>query len=89
MDAELWAQIRRLHEVEGLAERAIGRRLGIHRKTVRKALKSPESPPALPTSHRAVKESLLDPYKQYLKDRIKEYPELSGKKLMGEIKKLG
>ena len=88
MDAELWAGIRRLYEVERLSKRAIGRRLGIHRKTVRAALESPGGwPQAEPRS--SAKVSKLEPYKPVLTGRIKEYPELSGKKLLGEIKKLG
>ena len=41
---EDWAEIRRLHRAEGMAVRAIGRRLGISRNTVRKALASAGPP---------------------------------------------
>ena len=33
-----WAEIRRLHKVEGLSKRVIARRFGIHRNTVTRAL---------------------------------------------------
>ena len=39
-----WAEIRRMHEVEGLSIRAINRRTGVHRKTITRALESPEPP---------------------------------------------
>jgi len=37
-----WAEIRRLHKVQKLSERAIAERLGIHRNTVTRALESDE-----------------------------------------------
>ncbi len=39
MTYEEWSEIRRLHD-EGLGNRAIAGRLGIHRRKVRKALES-------------------------------------------------
>ena len=41
---EDWAEIRRLHRVEGMPIKAIVRRLGVSRNTVRKALASQEPP---------------------------------------------
>ena len=41
---ETWAEVRRLHRVEGLSQRAIARRLGIARDTVAAALKR-DGPP--------------------------------------------
>ena len=41
---EQWAEIRRLHRVEGLSIREISRRTGLHRKTVRRALAAAEPP---------------------------------------------
>ena len=41
---ETWAEVRRLHRVEGLSQRAVARRLGIARDTVAAALKR-EGPP--------------------------------------------
>ncbi len=44
IDVEDWAEIRRLHRAEGLGIRAISRRLGVARNTVRDALRSDEPP---------------------------------------------
>ena len=44
IDVEDWAEIRRLHRAEGLAIKAIARRLGVARNTVRAALRA-EGPP--------------------------------------------
>ena len=41
---EDWAEVRRLHRVEGMAISAIARRLGIARNTVKKALASDRPP---------------------------------------------
>ena len=87
MDTELWATIRRLFEVEKLSRSAIAARLGIHRQTVRQALASPEGPP--PDRRQGSSRGKLEPYKSYLQSRLKEYPELSGAKLMIEIQKMG
>lgn len=88
MDSELWANIRRLREVEKLSKSAIARRLNIHRLTVRRALDSPHGPPRdLP--RRPCVPDKLDPFKAYLQERVKAYPELSGAKLFGEIKGRG
>ena len=38
---EQWAEIRRMHLVEGLSIRGIARRTGRDRKTIRKAIRSP------------------------------------------------
>lgn len=41
---ERWAEIRRAHFVEGVGIRALARRTGLDRKTIRRALRS-DSPP--------------------------------------------
>ena len=41
---EEWAEIRRLHRAEGMGVKAIARRLGVARNTVRCALRSDEAP---------------------------------------------
>ena len=44
IDLEEWAEIRRLHRAEGMGIKAIVRRLGVARNTVRDALRSDEAP---------------------------------------------
>lgn len=44
IDVEEWAEIRRLHRAEGMAVKAIARRLGVARNTVRSALRAEVAP---------------------------------------------
>jgi transposase len=87
MDSQQWADIRRLFEVEHLTQRQIARRLGIHRYTVKRALGFTDAAPgrAAPVP----RPSKLDPYKDYLARRLQEYPELSGFKLLDDIRRQG
>lgn len=88
MDTETWATIRRLHEVEKLSKSAVAKRLGIHRWTVRRALSSPAGPPAdLPRRPQAA--GKLEVHHDYLCSRLREYPELTGAKLLNELRRLG
>ncbi len=66
---------------QGLKKARIARRLGIDRKTVAKYLKHPEGPPSI----RRADSSILDPYKQYLEYRLKNYPDLTAARLYREI----
>jgi transposase len=88
MDAELWATIRRLFEVEKLSKSAIAARLRVHRRTVRRALASPEGPPADARQSPSVP-SKVDAYEGYLRRRLQEFPELSGAKLLVELRRIG
>lgn len=88
MDSDLWATIRRLFEVDKLSKTAIARRLGVHRRTVRRALASPSCPPP-PASRRRTGADLLAPYTAYMEDRLNAFPELSAKKLLSEIRRQG
>jgi transposase len=51
-----WAEIRRLHRAEGLPIKAVARKLGISKNTVRRALRADE----VPRYQRAVKGSIAD-----------------------------
>lgn len=86
MDAEIWAQIKRLKEVEHLSIRGISRRLKVDRKTVRAALEAQNLP--IRKSSPPIG-SKLDLYKETIQDRIKEYPQLKGTRLYEEIKSKG
>ncbi|SPL88639.1 Mobile element protein [[Actinomadura] parvosata subsp. kistnae] len=67
---EDWAEIRRLHRAEGMPIKAIVRRLGISRNTVRRALAS-DAPPKY---QRAPKGSVVDPYEPQIRALLTEWP---------------
>lgn len=67
---EQWAEIRRLHNSEGVPITKISRRLGIARNTVRSALASSEPP----KYKRAPKGSLVDSNDQEIRKLPAEYP---------------
>jgi len=83
MKVSLWAEIRRLHEIEGLKGRAIARRLRCCPKTVAKALamSSPPPPAAEP------RESILDLYRARIDALVAKYPDLSAVRVTEEISK--
>lgn len=76
--------IRQLKE-QGLSIRAISRRTGLDRKTIRRALDKAR-PPHPAKRH---KPSKLDPFKPYLQTRLQDYPELTTKRLFEEIQEQG
>ncbi|MDF1543335.1 MAG: helix-turn-helix domain-containing protein [Anaerosomatales bacterium] len=69
----------------GVSISAIARELGISRNTVKATLRR-DGPPEY---HRRQKPSKLDPYKPYLLERLREFPELSAKRLFDEIRAQG
>ena len=81
MNVALWAEIRRLAEIEKLSARAIARRLHCSCRTVAKALEW-EQPPARPALGRA---SPLDPYKAKIDALLAQYPELSAVRIHEEL----
>jgi transposase len=72
---------------QGLSIQAIARRAGLDRKTVRKYLARGLEPPVY--GPRAPRGSILEPYHDYLRGRVRAYPELSGARLLREIRALG
>lgn len=88
METELWATIRRLAEVEKLSRSAIAARLRVHRQTVRRALSSTQGPP-VDGRRPACRPGKVDSYEGYLRQRLREYPELSGAKLIKELRRMG
>ncbi len=81
MKVAVWAEIRRLHEIERLSQAAITRRLHCHHRTVRKALSM--QPPPSPTP--GPQESILDPYRAQIDALVAKYPDLSAVRVMEEI----
>src|SRR5271166_6414474 len=81
MKVALWAEIRRLTEIEKLSGWAIARRLHCSRHTVAAALKLPQ-PPASTAARRA---SVLDPYREQINNLLAKYPELSAVRIREEI----
>ena len=81
MNVGLWAEIRRLAEIEKLSGRAIAGRLRCSRQLVTVALRL-DQPPARQVARRA---SLLDPHKAKINALVAKYPELSAVRVREEI----
>ena len=85
MNVGLWAEIRRLAEIEKLSGRAIARRLRCSRHLVTVALRL-DQPPARQVARCA---SLLDPHKAKINALVAKYPELSAVRVREEIARDG
>ena len=72
-----WAEIRHLHVVEGVSKKEIARRLQLDIKTVRRAVDRP-TPPARATAERA---SSLDPWREQIKQWLREDRRLTAKRV--------
>jgi hypothetical protein len=70
IDVEDWAEIRRLHRAEGLSIKAISRRLGVARNTVRDALRRDEPP----RYERAGTGSAVDSVEGRIRELLSEFP---------------
>ncbi len=81
MNVALWAEIRRLSEIERLSARAIAQRLHCSRRTVVAAL-ALSQPPTKGVSPRT---SLVDPYVDQIQALLAKYPELSAVRIHEEI----
>jgi len=84
MTPQLWRQIHAF-AFEGLSQRAIAQRMGIHRRTVREALANNRPP----TSNRAQRGSIIDPYRGWLLAKLQQYPELSATTLLCQVREKG
>jgi transposase len=82
---EQWAEIRRMHRVERLSIREISRRTGLHRKTIRRALGA-EMPPRY---SRAPAGSKLDPFKDWIREQLREDPSIPSLRLREMAGELG
>ena len=81
MKVALWAEIRRLAEIEKLSARVISRQLRCSWRTVARALEL-DQPPA---RHVPSRVSLLDPHKTKINALLVKYPELSAVRIHEEI----
>ena len=75
-----------LHQ-QGLSVSAIAERTGRDRKTVRKAIARGLVVPKYPPRER--RPTLLGPYEHYLRERVAAWPELSGARLLREVRECG
>jgi transposase len=82
---EQWAEVRRMHRVERLSIREIGRRTGLHRKTIRRALAA-ESPPRYSRPPAASK---LDPFKEWICEQLQADPRIQSLRLREMAIELG
>jgi transposase len=85
VNVALWAEIRRLAEIEKLSGRVIAEQLHCSRHTVAAALNI-EQPPASTPARRA---SLLDPYADRIKELLARHPDLSAVRIREELARAG
>lgn len=85
MDFQTWAEIRRLKELEKLSEREIAQRLSISRGKVRRALFNIQ-----PSQQgKRIRISKLDAFKPAIDEILREYPKLSGTRILEKLKVRG
>jgi transposase len=82
---ELWAEVRRLKRVEGLSGREISRRTGLARETVTRLLAAEEPP----RYARAPTESVVDPFKDWIYEQLKDDPRVPSQRLRELAVELG
>lgn len=72
ISVENWAEIRRLHRAEGMPIKAIARRLGISKNTVKSALAS-SGPPRY---QRLSRGSAVDAFEPLIVGLLAEFPDM-------------
>jgi transposase len=82
---EQWAEVRRMHRVERLSIREIHRRTGLHRETVRRALRGDEPP----RYRRMTGGSKLDAFKGWIEEQLRSDPRIPSKRLRELAGELG
>jgi len=82
---ERWAEIRRAHFVEGVGIRALARRTGLDRKTIRRALRA-DAPPRY---ERGPVASKLDPHKEEIHRLLRADPRLPATRIRELIAEQG
>lgn len=86
LEVEKWAEIRRMSRVEGLSQREISKKTGLHRSTVKRALETTAPPSYGPRRKRPSK---LDPFRTEIEDLLRKTHDLSGVRILEEIGHLG
>ena len=81
-----WMMILELHQ-QGLSVSAIAERTGHDRKTVRKVIRRGLVVPKY--AWRVPRPTLIGPYEPYLRERVAAWPELSGVRLLREVRERG
>src|SRR5215470_16262639 len=81
MNVALWAEIRRLAEIDKLSGRVIARRLHCSRHTVAAALQLQQPPSGAATC----RVSMLEPYREQIQGLLARYPDLSAVRIREEI----
>lgn len=85
IDVEHWAEIRRMHFIDGVSIREIHRRSGLHRETIRRALAA-KHPPAY---RRPNAPSKLDPFKEEIERLLRSDHRIPGTRIRELIAELG
>ena len=85
MNVSLWAEIRRLSEIEKLSQRAISQRMKCCQRTVARALRMQHPPDGRRDSPRR---SGLDPWKPMIDELHKRSPELCASRIHEELKSI-
>jgi transposase len=80
---EDWAMIKHMHK-QGVPKSRIARELGVSRETIRKAVSEDEHP----SGRRQSRDSILDPYKEYINQRLENY-DLTATRVLREIQERG
>ena len=74
---EQWAEVRRMRRVEGVSEREISRRTGLHRNTVKRLLAAPVPP----RYERKPAGSKLDPFRDWICEQLAVEPRIQSQRL--------
>jgi transposase len=85
IDAELFARIRRLYYAEHWRVGTIASELGIHHDTVERAIGAERFGPG----PRPVRPTLLDPYKDFIRQTLERHPRLRASRLYGMVRERG
>lgn len=85
IDAELFARIRRLYYAEHWRVGTIAAELGVHHDTVERAIEAERFGP----SPRPIRSTLLDPYKDFIRQTLERHPRLRASRLAAMLRERG